>query len=83
VFSKPGTGHFPAIDSFPKEKKLLYQVRSQLAHGSDLLQADLEPWKFFLDVKRQEQYHLQRILSYITGIAILFWLLTAPLNKES
>ena len=59
--------YFPAIDSFPKEKKLLYQVRSQLAHGSDLLQADLEPWKFFLDVKRQEQYRLQRILSYITG----------------
>lgn len=68
--------YFPAIDQFPKEKKTLYNVRSQLAHGSNLLQADLEPWNFFLDVKRQEQYYLQRNLDYIVGIAIYIWLLS-------
>lgn len=75
--------YFPLFDSFPREIKMLYQVRSQLAHGGDLLQADLEPWKFFLDVKKHEQYHLQRILSYIVGITIFVWLLKVPFKKES
>src|SRR5260370_6029610 len=62
--------HFPAIDSFPNEKRTLYQVRSQLAHGMDLLQADLEPWNFFIDAKMQNQDPLQRNLHFIAGIAM-------------
>jgi hypothetical protein len=73
--------YFPGIDLFPKEKRTLYHVRSQLAHGSDLLQADLEPWNFFLDLKRQEQYHLQRNLYFIVGITIYSWLLTVSIAK--
>ncbi len=70
--------YFPYIDQFPKEKKTLYQVRSQLAHGMDLLQADLEPWKFLFDAKVQEQNNLQRNLYFIVGIAIYNWLHTVP-----
>ncbi len=70
--------YFPFIDQFPKERKTLYQVRSHLAHGMDLLQADLEPWKLFLDVKVQEQDILQRNLYFIVGIAIYNWLHTIP-----
>ena len=68
--------YFPSIDQFPNEKKTLYHVRSQLAHGSDLLQADLKPWKFMLNKKIQEQAQLQRNLHYIVGIAIYNWLLS-------
>jgi hypothetical protein len=73
--------YFPAIDRFPKEKRTLNQVRSQLAHGSDLLQADLEPWSFFLDVKRQEQSRLQENLSYIVRVAIYVWLLSVSIGR--
>ena len=73
--------YFPFIDQFPKEKKTLYQVRSQLAHGSDLLQADLEPWSFLLDVKRQEQSRLQENLSYIVRVAIYVWLLSVSIGR--
>ncbi len=66
--------YFPLIDQFPKEKKTLYQVRSSLAHGMNLLQADLEPWKLLFDAKKQQQNLLQRNLYYIVGIAIFHWL---------
>lgn len=69
--------YFPALDLFPKEKRTLYKVRSQLAHGIDLLQADLEPWNFFRDAKRQEESQLQQNLSYIVRVAIYIWLLLA------
>lgn len=70
--------YFPYIDKFPKEKRAFYQVRSQLAHGMDLLQADLEPWKYTLNARIQEQESLQRSLYYIVGIAIYNWLHTIP-----
>ncbi len=62
--------YFPVIDQFPKEKKTIYHFRSLLAHGSDLLQADLEPWNFMMDAKEQEQRTLQYNLYSIVGIAI-------------
>ena len=71
--------YFPFIDQFPKEKKILYQVRSQLAHGMDLLQADLEPWKYVFDAKIQEQEHLLRNLYFIVGTAIYNWLHAVPI----
>ncbi len=64
----------PNIDQYPKEKKTIYQIRSQLAHGMDLLQADLEPWNFTMDAKQDEQRQLQDNLYYITRIAICNWL---------
>ena len=74
--------YVPFIDQFPKERKTLYQVRSQLAHGMDLLQADLVPWKFFLDAKWQEQDNFQRNLYFIVGIAIYNWLHTLPIKTQ-
>ena len=68
--------YFPAIDQFPKEKKTIYQVRSQLAHGADLLRADLEPWNFLVDTTEEDQGQLQRNLLYIARLAIYNWLQT-------
>ncbi len=68
--------YFPAIDQFPKEKKIIYQVRSQLAHGADLLRADLEPWNFLVDATEEDQGQLQRNLLYIARLAIYNWLQT-------
>lgn len=70
--------YFPSIDQFPKEKKALYQVRSQLAHGMDLLQADLEPWKYTFGAQKDEQENLQRNLYFIVGVAIYNWLHMMP-----
>jgi L-amino acid N-acyltransferase YncA len=67
---------FPAIDQFPKERKILYQVRSHLAHGADLLRVDLEPWNPMLNPKVDEQDQLQRNLYLIAGIAMYNWLHT-------
>ena len=66
--------YFPLIEHFPNEEKTLYQIRSGLTHGMNLLQADLEPWKLLFDAKKQEQDLLQRNLYYIVGIAIFNWL---------
>jgi hypothetical protein len=67
--------HVPFLkERFPKEASLLYQVRSKLSHGLDLLMRDLEPWNFMMNVKAQEQDFLQRNLSFITRIAICNWL---------
>jgi hypothetical protein len=73
--------YFPLIDQFPKEKKTLYQVRSGLAHGMNLLQADLEPWKLLFDEKREAQNRLQRNLYFIVGIAIFHWLDTVHIAE--
>jgi hypothetical protein len=70
--------YVPGIDNFPKEKKAIYQIRSQLAHGTDLLQADLEPWNFLVDGKEEEQGRLQSNLFSIARLAIYNWLHTVP-----
>lgn len=66
--------YFPDIDSFPNEKKTIYLVRSQLAHGMNLLQADLEPWNFAMDNKQDEERILQDHLFRIVRTAIYNWL---------
>lgn len=59
---------------FSKEKKLLYEVRSKLSHGLNLLIRDLEPWYFMMNIQAEEQYDLQRNLNFITRTAIYNWL---------
>lgn len=59
---------------FPKEKKLLYEVRSKLSHGLNLLIRDLNPWYFIMSVQIEEQDDLQRNLNFITRTAIYNWL---------
>jgi hypothetical protein len=68
--------NFPNIDKFPKEKKTIYHFRSLLAHGSELLQEDLEPWNFMMEAKANEQRTLQYNLFSIVGVAIYNWLHT-------
>ncbi len=64
----------PNIDQYPLAKKTIYKIRSQLAHGMDLLQSDLEPWHFGMDAKKDDQRKLQEDLFYITRTAIYNWL---------
>ncbi len=66
--------YVPSIDHYPLAKKTIYQIRSQLAHGMDLLQADLEPWHFMMDARQDDQRKLQSDLYFITRTAIYNWL---------
>lgn len=61
-------------ERFSKERKLLYEVRSKLSHGLNLLVRDLEPWYIIMDVRAEEQDTLQRNLYFITRTAIYNWL---------
>lgn len=64
----------PFIQSMPWEKKVLYSVRSKLAHGMDLLQQDLKPWTFIMSPKKDQDDGLYRNLHLICGVAIYNWL---------
>ncbi|HUD19420.1 MAG TPA: hypothetical protein VMR81_03190 [Patescibacteria group bacterium] len=64
----------PNIKSFPIEKNTLYNTRSQLAHGLELLMSDLQPWGFIMGAKEQEQRDLQSNLYRLTKIGIYNWL---------
>jgi hypothetical protein len=66
--------YVPSINNYPQAKRTIYQIRSQLAHGMDLLQADLEPWNFMMDAKQGEQRQLQSDLFFIARTAIYNWL---------
>jgi hypothetical protein len=59
---------------FPREKELIYKVRSSLSHGLDMLMRDIEPWYFATNVRAEEQDTLQRNLSFIARTAIYNWL---------
>lgn len=59
---------------FPKERKLLYEIRSKLSHGLNLLLRDLNPWYFGMSIQIEEQDDLQRRLNFITRTAIYNWL---------
>jgi hypothetical protein len=50
-----------------------YDLRSGLAHGSKVLQPDLEPWKFF-DRRGAVEGELHRTLHSVVRIAMLNWL---------
>jgi len=67
---------------FPKEKELIYNVRSKLSHGLDLLMRDLEPWYFIQNIRAEEQDILQRNLYFITRIAIYNWLWNRPHSQS-
>jgi hypothetical protein len=54
--------HVPNIqENYPNELKQIYQVRSGLAHGVDLLWEDREYWNFFGE-PRQQWLSSKRIL---------------------
>jgi hypothetical protein len=61
---------------YSDELKLIYRVRSDLAHGSDLLLADLESWDFFFGAKQEWQSSLQRNTYQIIATALLYWVLS-------
>ena len=70
------TRHAPGQEQASERKVLqnaFYELRSGLAHGSKVLQSDLEPWKFFHDRKGQVEYELHGRLHEVVRIAILNW----------
>jgi hypothetical protein len=70
------TLHAPGQEQASERKALqdaFYELRSGLAHGSKVLQSDLEPWKF-LDRRGQLEDGLHRRLHEVVRIAILNWL---------
>lgn len=71
------TRHAPGQEQASERKALqnaFYELRSGLAHGSKVLQSDLEPWKFFHDHRGQVEDDLHRRLHEVVRKAILNWL---------
>jgi hypothetical protein len=70
------TRYAPGREQAPDRKALqnaFYELRSGLAHGTKVLQSDLEPWKFH-DRGGQLEDDLHRRLQEVVRIAILNWL---------
>lgn len=61
---------------FPKEVRTLYRVRSNLAHGVDLLSADIESWNLFSDARQRREYVMQQNAHEIASTALVNWLLS-------
>lgn len=61
--------HVPFINDLPQEKKLMYDIRSQLAHGLMLFGRDIEPGNW-MSAKKDEQDKLARSVEFITFTAI-------------
>ena len=66
--------HVPGVDSFPKERDLLYQVRSRLVHGLQLLERDLNVNALFYNLQFRKDIQLHETLELITTIAVHNWL---------
>lgn len=60
---------------YPAELKRIYRVRSDLAHGADLLLADLEYWNFYGEPRQAQQGIMQRNTHDIAARAVLNWVL--------
>lgn len=60
---------------YPEELKEIYRVRSDLAHGADLLLADLEYWNFMGAARQQRQEHMQWNFHQIASTALVNWVL--------
>lgn len=66
--------YVPGIEGMASERKVLYAVRSHLAHGLNLFGSDLEPWNFLFDTKAREEDQLHRNLAGIVRTALCNWL---------
>jgi len=65
--------YVPFIEEMPKEKKMMYKTRSELAHGLGMFSRDAEPGVFLKPVE-QEQHQLHRNIHYIVFTGISNWL---------
>jgi hypothetical protein len=75
--------HVPRVESqFPEEFKAIYKTRSTLAHGDDLLVADLEHWNYFGTPLQQWQDDFQRNTHYITATALRNWALASERHPQ-
>jgi hypothetical protein len=71
------TLHAPGHEQASERKALqnaFYELRSGLAHGSKVLQSDLEPWELSYDQKGRVEDDLHRRLQRVVRTAILNWL---------
>jgi hypothetical protein len=67
--------YVPFIGEMKRERNLIYKVRSDLAHGLDMLSRDIEPGLFIKPIQ-QEQDQLQRNINYIVYIGMYNWLVS-------
>ncbi len=65
--------HAPIIRGQPRIRDRLYSLRSDLAHGNDLMLADMSPLAIFSTNVRGES-ELEFMLYTIAGTAVKSWL---------
>lgn len=58
---------------YPTELRLLYQVRSSLVHGGELLLSDLKHWEFLEGSKKEGEAVIERNAYEIAARALLRW----------
>jgi len=66
--------YIPGIDSHPKVRGRLYDVRSKIVHGTELFEMDSEPWRHILNIKGDDEMQLYRDASQLVRVAIYNWL---------
>ncbi len=72
-FNKFLSDVMPDIDTFPEFKKMIYDTRSTLAHGSKALQGDISPWSYS-KLKESHESTLQMNTYFIMRTIFLNWL---------
>ncbi len=73
----------PFATQRPTELKRLYDVRSGLTHGLELMEDDRAPWAFMKNWRGQYEDDLRRYLTSVVGIAIYNWLWTQAVHSTS
>lgn len=68
--------HVPSPDLEEKNRKWLYRIRSDLAHGRDLLRFDSAPWDWSLNTTSAMEHEALDQLFRIVRAVIVNWLLT-------
>jgi hypothetical protein len=63
-----------------KERAALYSLRSQLAHGHDLLATDKRLWRMGLDPLDVQQMDLHRVSTQVARVVIIGWFLAAEIG---
>lgn len=65
--------YVPFIEKMQREKKMIYKIRSDLAHGSSMFSRDIEPGLSMSPIQ-QDQSQIHRNVYFIVLTAIYNWL---------
>jgi len=63
--------YVPFIDQVPQVKKAIYDIRSKLAHGVNLLSQDIEPWNNTINPKAMSEARVEQALLFIITVTVL------------